>query len=157
MGKLITALLLLPIAAHAASYDLVCSAPCTAPDGTTHAAGTVIGRAEWNGHAPYHPTDQNGVAIIPTLDVKQTAPVYAPSVARLSRVTPGAFLARFTATEQSAIQAAALTNASVALGLTMGLATGYVDLTSQTCIQWVQGLVTAGVLTQARATAILTP
>ncbi|MDE2333600.1 MAG: hypothetical protein KGK10_03590, partial [Rhodospirillales bacterium] len=69
----------------------------------------------------------------------------------------GAFLERFTQAEQVAIQTVAASNASIALGLTMGLAAGQIDLTSATTQAWVNGLATAGLITAARATAILTP
>ena len=72
-------------------------------------------------------------------------------------IASGAFLARFTAAEQTAIQTAAFSNAAVALGLTMGLAAGEIDLLSATTQAWVNGLVAGGLLTSARATAILTP
>lgn len=70
-------------------------------------------------------------------------------------ISAAGFLARFTSAEQAAIQAAAATNASIALGLTMGLAAGVVYVSSPTVQAWMQGLVAAGVLTAARSAQVL--
>ena len=72
-------------------------------------------------------------------------------------ITAGAFLARFTAAEQAAIQQACLTSPQLMLGLTTGLALGTINLTGSNLATWMQGLVTAGAVTQSRATAILAP
>lgn len=72
-------------------------------------------------------------------------------------ISAGAFLARFTSSEQEAVQTAAARTPAIALGLTMGLATGQIDLTGVTLKTWMAGLVTAGAITSARSTEILTP
>lgn len=72
-------------------------------------------------------------------------------------ISAGAFLARFTPAEQEAVQTAAAGAPTIALGLTMGLATGSIDLTSGTLKTWMAGLVTAGAITAARSTTIMTP
>jgi hypothetical protein len=72
-------------------------------------------------------------------------------------ISAGAFLNRFTSAEQSAVQTAANSTPSIALGLTMGLAAGTINLQSTVTSTWMQSLVTANALTSARMTAILTP
>jgi hypothetical protein len=72
-------------------------------------------------------------------------------------ISADAFFTRFTAPEQSAVWSACVTNAPLGVALTNGLAAGSIDLTSSTVSTWMQGLVTAGAITQARMTAILTP
>lgn len=72
-------------------------------------------------------------------------------------INPGDFLARFTPTEQGCVQQAAITNAQIALGLTMGLARGAIDLKGPLLAPWMAALVSAGCLTSQRATAIMTP
>lgn len=72
-------------------------------------------------------------------------------------INPGDFLARFTPTEQGCVQQAAITNAQIALGLTMGLARGAIDLKGPLLAPWMAALVSAGCLTSQRATAITTP
>jgi hypothetical protein len=81
----------------------------------------------------------------------------APVPPKPTTLSAGDFLARFTAAEQSAVQQACLANPQLMLGLTTGLAIGQIDLTGINLATWMQGLVTAGALTQARATAIITP
>jgi hypothetical protein len=66
-------------------------------------------------------------------------------------------LGRFTPAEQLAIQTAADGTPSIALGLTMGLASGSINLTDATVTNWMSSLVAAGAITSTRMTAILTP
>lgn len=81
-------------------------------------------------------------------------PVAAPSI----EITAAAFLARFTDAERLAIQQAADATPSIALGLTMGLAIGTIRLQGDPVMAgWMAALVTAGAVTQDRATEILTP
>jgi hypothetical protein len=82
-------------------------------------------------------------------------PAPIPLAAPITTISSGAFLTRFTAAEQGAIQQAALSSAPIALGLTIGLAYGTIDLTGATLSNWMQGLVTANVITPARALEIL--
>jgi hypothetical protein len=72
-------------------------------------------------------------------------------------ISSGAFLTRFTQSEQLAVQTAAGANAQIGLGLTMGLARGVIDLTDATVSAWMTALVVAGCITNIRRTAILTP
>ena len=68
------------------------------------------------------------------------------------------FMQRFTQPEMLSIQAAAATNPAIALGLTLGLATGTITLVDDLVVQnWMASLVTAGCISPARMTAILTP
>jgi hypothetical protein len=81
----------------------------------------------------------------------------APVPTPVTQVQAAAFLARFTPTEQIAVQSASLTNPQIAFGLTLGLAQGFVILNSPILSNWMAGLVAAGALTSARSTAIMTP
>jgi hypothetical protein len=85
------------------------------------------------------------------------APAPAPVLPNPTTISAGAFLSRFTMLEQAAIQAACSASPTLALGLTMGLALGNIDLTGPTTTTWMQALVTAGAITAARSTVILTP
>lgn len=67
------------------------------------------------------------------------------------------FLNRFTQAEQIAIQTACLGNAQLTWGLTIGLAQGFIILNSPILSSWLAALVTAGAITQARATAAVIP
>src|SRR4051794_6975023 len=68
-------------------------------------------------------------------------PLPAPVPPKPTAISAGAFLQRFPMAEQVAIQTAAAASPAIALGLTMGLASGSIDLTSATTISWMQGLV----------------
>lgn len=68
-----------------------------------------------------------------------------------------AFFNRFTQAETAAIWQAAVASPAIGVGLMNGLAAGQIDLTSAAVKTWLDGLVTAGVLTNARETTILTP
>jgi hypothetical protein len=70
---------------------------------------------------------------------------------------PGDFLLRFTPTEQGAIQQLAITNGQIALGLTMGLARGYIDLAGRLLGPWMDALTAAGAIASGRKAVILTP
>jgi hypothetical protein len=72
-------------------------------------------------------------------------------------LTTGDFVSRFTQAEQIAVQTACLGNAQLTWGLTLGLALGTIDLNGATLAAWMAGLVTAGAITSARSTAIMTP
>jgi hypothetical protein len=85
------------------------------------------------------------------------APAPAPVPPNPTTIPVGAFLNRFTEPEQAAIQAACSASPTLAMGMTIGLALGSIDLTNTTTTTWMQGLVTAGALTAARSTVILTP
>jgi hypothetical protein len=68
-----------------------------------------------------------------------------------------AFFARFTPAEQAAIQAAAAASPQIGVGLTLGLAQGYVNLLSPILAGWMAALVAAGAITSARSAVIMTP
>jgi hypothetical protein len=73
-------------------------------------------------------------------------------------ITSIAFLDRFTPAEQAAVQqAAASAPSTIGVGLTTGLATGTIDLTGPALKAWMDALVTAGAITSARESTILTP
>jgi hypothetical protein len=67
------------------------------------------------------------------------------------------FLERLTPSEQLAVQTVCNSNMTLLVGLTTGIASGSISLTDPTVVTWMNGLVAAGALTSARATAILTP
>lgn len=72
-----------------------------------------------------------------------------------STLTPYEFLELFTPSEQLAIQTVCNSNMALLVGLTTGIASGSIDLTSASVINWVNAVATAGAITGARATAIL--
>lgn len=87
-----------------------------------------------------------------------TASPYVPPVLPPPTVISAeAFLMRFTQAEQLAVQQAAITDPIIALGLTMGLARGTIDLNGPLLGPWMQELVTAGCITETRAAVIMTP
>jgi hypothetical protein len=55
------------------------------------------------------------------------------------------------------VQEAAINSAQIALGLTMGLARGVIDLNRPLLLPWMEALVVAGCITQDRLTQIMTP
>lgn len=68
------------------------------------------------------------------------------------------FWARFTPTEQAAIQTASTSNPSIAQAMTFALLVGQVNLLAGPIVTaWMAALVAASVITAARRTAILTP
>lgn len=82
----------------------------------------------------------------------------APTPAPQTEISAAEFLARLTDTERLALQTAADAHPSIALGLTMGLATGTIRLAGDAAVSaWMAALVTAGALTADRKTQILTP
>jgi hypothetical protein len=81
-----------------------------------------------------------------------------PAAPRPSVISVQAFWARFTPTEQGAIQAAASTNPAIAQAMTFALVVGQVNLlTGPIVTSWMAALVAAGVITSARSAIILTP
>jgi hypothetical protein len=81
-----------------------------------------------------------------------------PVVSPPSVISVQAFWARFTPTEQAAIEAAAATTPAIAQAMTFALVVGAVNLlTGPIVTSWMASLVSAGVITSARSTAILTP
>lgn len=73
-------------------------------------------------------------------------------------VVPNAvFFGRWTATEVAAAWAASVGNPQLGAGLLNGLAIGAIDLSGAATSAWMDAMVTAGVLTAARKTTILTP
>jgi hypothetical protein len=131
--------------ALAASYAVVCSAPCTAQDGSTQPIGTVVNRIVWNGLAPWTPPP-NTVVVADTGQV-----VYSPGTAGTS--TSGWVLwNRFTPAEQAALIAkgAAFTATALTLAGEPSLNTD-----DPVIVANFTSLVTANVLTPARATRIL--
>lgn len=153
-------LALAPIGAHAATYALVCGpSSCTASDGSTQPAGTALATIIWDGKTPYTPPA--GEQAVPYTG----QPLYQAAVPHPTTITSLAFFNRFTAAEQAAVQqAAAAAPATLGVGLTHGLVAGTVNLAGcpsacqdTTLKAWMDGLVTAGAITSARESAILTP
>ena len=84
-------------------------------------------------------------------------PAYAPEPINYgTRVTRLAFRNRFTGTEKVNLYTAATSNAALRVYLDDLAAATFVDLTRADTIASVNALATAGVITGARATAILT-
>jgi hypothetical protein len=142
--------LLLGGVAHAGNYVVVCTAPCVADDGTTQPAGTVLNRITWDGHAPLGLPA--GLAVQPDTGQARYDPTKPNTV-----ISASDFIARFTIPEQVAIATAAQTNASIGVWQTKLAAATTVDLTDPAVKAALDELVTAGLLTQARETAILAP
>jgi hypothetical protein len=83
------------------------------------------------------------------------APVATPIVP--TTIPAAAFYARFTPAEQLAVQTAANASPQLGLGMTLGLAQGFVIFASPLLINWMNGMVAAGAITRARAAVIMTP
>ncbi len=143
MVKQILAAIALLIAspAFAGDYVVTCTAPCTAPDGTTQPAGTVINRILAD------PTFDPGPGLSIQPDTGQA--VYAPPPAPITTISALAFIGRFTAAEQSAMMAS-----NPMWGLQIAAA-GTVDVTDPRVIAGLQAAVKAGVLTAARGAQVL--
>lgn len=144
MRKLLALVLALGIVlpARAATYVLV--------DGSNTCQNTIV----WDGVTPYTPPA--GLTAVPQASATCTPPA-AP--ANPTTITALAFFNRFTQAETQAIwkAAAADTTGAIGAGLTNGLAAGTITLTDPIVQAWMNALVTAGAITSARETAILTP
>lgn len=119
----------------------------------TLTTGSVILRSD-GAYIPDDPANTDYDAYLTWLAAGNTAaPAPVPPVP--TTLTPSAFLALFTPQEQLAVQTACNSNMSLLLGLTTGIASGNIVLTSPAVIAWMNALVTAGALSSARAAAIL--
>jgi hypothetical protein len=86
---------------------------------------------------------------VPDEYVPPTPPIQLPTLM---------FLQRFTQPEMLLIQAAAASDPAIALGLTIGLATGTITLVGDPVVAtWMASLVTASCISPTRMIAILTP
>jgi hypothetical protein len=85
------------------------------------------------------------------------APAPPAPPAPITTMSPLEFMARFTANEQTAIATAAQANASVLLWMLKLSGATFVDLADPQTKAGIDALVTAGLLTAERETAILTP
>lgn len=83
------------------------------------------------------------------------SPTPLPAPLPPTTLTPYEFLELFTPSEQLAIQTVCNSNMALLVGLTTGIASGSIDLTSASVINWVNAVSTAGAITGARASAIL--
>ncbi len=148
MTRILALLLLLAVPAYAApsNFALVCTAPCIASDGTTQPAGTVLGKvlaeATWN--------PGPGKQIVP--DTGQAAYVPIPPPPPIT-IDTAALIARFTNPELVAIAG----NPNMLGALIRILSTPTITLTEAQFTARLAALVTAGILTPARATTIATP
>lgn len=149
MKKLIAALLLLATPAVAASpsnWAIVCTATCTAPDGTSQPAGTMIGKIWWDGVTAWTPPpNTNAVAF-----TGQTLYAAASNVTVIS----GAQLwQRFTPAEQAALLAySSGTFAATAISLATSVAISSQD---PVIIADFATMVADNIITSARSTKIL--
>lgn len=73
-----------------------------------------------------------------------------------SIISASAWLDRFTPAEQLAVQAACLSNPTIQLGLTVGLAQGWIDLAQPRAANWLALLVAEGAIDTARTAELLT-
>lgn len=120
------------------------------------AFATIVARLDANGNVIDY-MDWRDATSLPS-NIRLATPTEVASLTSApTLINPGDFLARFTPTEQGCVQQAAITNAQIALGLTMGLARGAIDLKGPLLAPWMAALVSAGCLTSQRATAIMTP
>lgn len=156
--RVLAPLVALPVLAAApGSQVIVCIASCVASDGTTQPIGTVLNRVMAG--SGYTPTDGAGnpstVQLAP--DTGQALYGAPPS----TRITASQFFARFTTAETAAIWSAAaplsLYTQQVVPGLVQWMSSQTIDLTSPALKAWMDTLVTAGAITSARETQILTP
>lgn len=145
MRWFILTLSLLATPAFAGNYVLVCTAPCIASDGTTQPAGTVVNRIIAD------PTFSPGAGLSLQADTGQA--MYAPPAAPVTTIPTVAYVARFTQAEQLAIVA---NQSGLALWLQL-LAYQSIDLTNSLVTGGMAELVGLNLVTQARATVILTP
>ena len=131
----------------AASYQLLPASPLGLATVLRTADGAVI---------PLAPGNQDFAAYQAWLAAGNT-PDPTPIAPQPITITAAAFLARFTQAEQTAVQQLAITNGQIALGLTLGLAQGWITLNSPILTNWMAALVSAGAITADRSTGILTP
>lgn len=106
--------------------------------------------------------DASAVSPAPVGGWTYTSGSFAPPVAKLpaapvpvTQLTPLQFMALLEPSEETAIATAALSNAAILLWLVKTSGASYISLTDPQTVAGVNAMVTAGLLTQARATAIL--
>lgn len=114
--------------------------------------GNAINRVMWDGGPGWAP--RTGCSAIPDDGRPLARPSSGPAPTAISK---GAFLARFTSAELLAIATAAQTVAAVNVWLITAQSADSIDLALPETTAGVDALVSAGLLTAARATAILTP
>ena len=149
--KLSAAIILaaLPVAAHADSYAVVCITACTAADGTTQPAGTVLNAPiAWDGTSAWTPPP--GTQAVPYTGQVAYSPVVVPTT-----IDPEDFLNRFTSAEQQAVSTAAITTWQVQLWMTQLAAASTIDVTNAKIVAGVATLVRLNLLTSARAAQVL--
>lgn len=74
-----------------------------------------------------------------------------------TRISAADFFYRFTDEEKVLVQAACNTTPALGVGLTHGLALGYIDLDSAVVSTWLDGMVSAEAITTERKAVLLTP
>jgi hypothetical protein len=120
-------------------------------------SGTAIVREADQATIPADAANSDYAAYLAWLAAGNTADP-AAVVAPPGVIPVNAFWARFTPTEQAAIQTASATTPSIAQAMTFAMLIGQVNLLGGPIVTaWMANLVTAGVITSARSTAILTP
>lgn len=141
------AFLLIAAPALAGNYVVTCTGPCTASDGTTQPAGTVLNRILADPGFDPGP----GLALAP--DTGQA--VYAPPQAAPTTIDPLAFIARFTVEEQTAMAKAAQTNPQVLLLMLKLTGAASISSSDPSVIAGVGAMVAGGWVTQARSVRVL--
>jgi hypothetical protein len=84
-----------------------------------------------------------------------TADPPPPPPPHVSIISATDWLNRFSPAEQLAVQAACLANPTIQLGLTVGLAQGWIDLAQPRAANWLAMLVAAGAIAAARVPTLL--
>jgi hypothetical protein len=150
--------LLVSAAAHAqpATYAVVCTAPCVAPDGTTQPAGTTLNFVRWDPAVPWLPADAAGNPALVHAVPFAGQTIYAPPVP-VATIIPGIVLwNRMVTGEQTGFENYVIAH-PMALPTFVQIITGTIDLTSPVTASWFAFMVTAGLITSQRATIVLTP
>lgn len=129
------------------------------------AQGNVYTVTDTHNGATFSVTAGSLAQALTTINAMRPSWYVPPTAPPPTTISTSDFLARFTAAERAAVQQAATAQpATIGVGLTQGLVAGTVNLAGcpsacqdPTLKGWMDGLVTAGAITAARETAILTP
>lgn len=134
--------------ANAATYALECTASCTAGDGTTQPAGTILGLVIWDGHSTWTPP--SGLEAV--LYTGQT--VYVPTQPTPTTIPVFAFFGRFTSAEFNGLMANSTAAGIIAKMVAYGVQQP-INVTDPIIAGYMAQAVSAGLLTSARSAQIL--